>query len=147
MKRQAKAEPGLEFNKLMQAAIDWLEEEEPSLTHTPRGPVRGNVQAAAVGDPSPMLAIQVLQESVKQLAARQEELFRALQESERGSPAPDPRAGRYSGPTGGQIRAPLRDENGQLICYPSRQPGHTSRNCPRGKGEQRQANAITSDAP
>jgi len=90
----------------------------------------------------------VLQESVKQLAAQQEELFRALQRTGRhSSPSSDSHTECYGSFANGQRRPPLQDESGQLICYSCRQPGHTSRNCPRIKGKPHQANAITTDTP
>ncbi|XP_076730651.1 retrovirus-related Pol polyprotein from transposon 412 [Maylandia zebra] len=122
MKRRVKEEKGLTFIGLLHAAVDWSEEEEAqsSLASQSRLRTRGAVNAAVPAEdkPSP-LTLEMLHEEVRKLAARQEELYLALQSRERGS----------SQQSAQRRRTPLRDSEGRYICYSCGEPGHTSRHC------------------
>ena len=134
MKRQAKEQPTQIFNLLMQAAIDWSEEEETSQATRDKSHTRGAVSSVVTEETPPALSLQVLHESIQKLAARQEELYRVVQGPEMRNTA-----------KGRQQRLPQRDETGQLICYNCGEPGHISRECRKGQGRRRQANAFVSD--
>lgn len=135
MKRQIKAKESKKFSELMQAAIDWSEEEEVLSAGPAKNPNRGTVSAASAESNSCAgLSLQSLHESIQKLAARQDELFTALQ-----------RAGQRNNPQGEVRKPPLRDQEGRLICYTCGQPGHTSRNCPQRRGVLPQANAPVTE--
>ena len=134
MKRQAKEQPTLIFNLLMQAAIDWSEEEETSQATRDKSHTRGAVSSVVTEETPPALSLQALHESIQKLAVRQEELYRVVQGPEMRNTA-----------RGRQQRFPQRDETGQLICYNCGEPGHISRECRKGQGRRRQANAFVSD--
>lgn len=128
MKRRVKAEPGLSFVQLMQAAITWSEEEE---TQTPSNPksstrARGAVHAAAAQDASSALTLEKLHEAIQKIAARQEELYQVVHGKERKAP-------QQSRPK----TQPLKDSDGRYICYSCGEPGHTSRYCPQGSKMRR----------
>lgn len=120
MKRQAKEKPKETFNQLMQAAIDWSEEEETSQVPRDKSHARA-VSGVATDATVPALSLQTLHDSIQQIAARQEELYKAVHGAEYR---------KYS-----KMRnPPLRDEAGQYICYTCNEPGHTSRHCPLNRG-------------
>lgn len=131
MKRQTREKPTLTFSLLMQAAIDWSEEEETSQALRDKSHARGAVTTVTTEETPSALSLQALHESIQKLAARQEELYRAVQVAEKRKGRPQ--------------RPPQRDEAGQLICYSCGEPGHISRKCIKGQGKQRQATAFTSD--
>lgn len=132
MKRQANADPEQTFSSLTQAAIDWSEEEETLSNASGRSQTRGNVHATQAADSTQTLSLQSLHDSIQRLAARQEQLFKTIQER------PDLQQSRPRKP-------PLRDEEGRLVCYTCGEAGHTSRFCRRSQGERRQTNFIASD--
>lgn len=129
MKRQAREKPTLTFSLLMQAAIDWSEEEETSQALRDKSHARGAVTSVATEETPSTLSLQALHESIQKLAARQEELYRVVQGAEKGRPP----------------RPPQRDETGQLICYNCGEPGHISRECIKSQGKRGQAIAFASD--
>lgn len=126
IKRQEKAQPMLSFFDLMQAAITWSEEEEEGPTAA-RGTVRGAVNAAAAEEASSPLTLTSLYEAIQNLAARQEELYKAVHGREQAVMPTRP------------ARPPLRDDEGRLICYSCNKPGHTSRKCRQSKPAEHRA--------
>lgn len=133
MKRHAKTGPPSTFSALMQAAIDWSEEEEAPLTTPAKIPSRGTV-SATIAERDSVLSLQSLHESIQRLAARQDEFFTALQKADLGIRS--------------QVevkRPPLRDQDGRLICYTCGKPGHTSRNCQQNKGRPHPAQVTVSE--
>ncbi|KAJ8366416.1 hypothetical protein AAFF_G00355700 [Aldrovandia affinis] len=121
MKKEVKEKPTQTFSALMQAAIDWCEEEEISQDPSSKNQARGAVHVAQAVDPPTALSLQSLHDNIQKIAARQEELFRAMQGA--------------SDHQGRPRRPPLKDDEGRLICYTCSEPGHTSRTCPRNQGK------------
>lgn len=93
MRRQLRENPDQKFTQLMQTAIDWSEEEEPPTPANLRNPSRSMVNAASAEDNMPQLTLQTLQESIRQLAARQEHLFQAIVTGEKSQQVHDGAAG------------------------------------------------------
>ncbi|KAJ8346843.1 hypothetical protein SKAU_G00282440 [Synaphobranchus kaupii] len=127
MKRKVKEDKDPSFIQLMQTAITWSEEEEVPAA-TPSGGAsrtRGVVNAATAKDVPPPCTLESLHEALQKLATRQEELFKAVQATEREQPL-ESRA----------RRPPLKDKDGQFICYTCGQPGHTSRGCRQNRGAE-----------
>ncbi|KAJ8361970.1 hypothetical protein AAFF_G00409060 [Aldrovandia affinis] len=79
MKKEVKEKPTQTFSALMQAAIDWCEEEEISQDPSSKNQARGAVHVAQAVDPPTALSLQSLHDNIQKIAARQEELFRAMQ--------------------------------------------------------------------
>ncbi|KAJ8378736.1 hypothetical protein AAFF_G00236560 [Aldrovandia affinis] len=121
MKKEVKEKPTQTFSALMQAAIDWCEEEETTQDPSSKNQVRGAVHVAQAVDPPTALSLQSLHDNIQKIAAHLEELFRAMQGA--------------SDRQGRPRRTPLKDDEGQLICYTCSEPGHTSRTCPRTQGK------------
>ncbi|KAJ8401402.1 hypothetical protein AAFF_G00386330 [Aldrovandia affinis] len=121
MKKEVKEKPTQTFSTLMQAAIDWCEEEETTQDPSSKNQARGAVHVAQAVDPPTALSLQSLHDNIQKIAARQEELFRAMQGA--------------SDHQGRPRRPPLKDDEGRLICYTCSKPGHTSRTCPRNQGK------------
>ncbi|XP_023807866.1 uncharacterized protein LOC111946903 [Oryzias latipes] len=134
LKRKVHEMRSLTFVELLQAAIDWSEEEEmpsdPATLGRPK--IRGGVNAAVAMEEKPSsLTMEMLHEEIKRISARQEELYHALQRKgeEAGQRAAAPR------------RVALRDSEGRYICYNCGEPGHVSKHCLRKVGKE------TSQAP
>ncbi len=104
----------------MQDAITWSEEEEAQSEGSLKTPVRARaaVHTTATGDSSSSLMLEKLQEAIEKIAARQEELYRIVHSQGRVKPQP-----------AGTRRQPLKNCDGQYICYTCGEPGHTSRYC------------------
>ncbi len=121
MKRRIKEEQSLTFAQLMQDAITWSEEEEAQSEGSLKTPVRARAAVhttVATGDSSSSLTLEKLQEAIEKIAARQEELYRIVHGQGRVKPQP-----------AGTRRQPLKNSDGQYICYTCGEPGHTSRYC------------------
>ncbi|XP_076843062.1 uncharacterized protein LOC143487779 [Brachyhypopomus gauderio] len=125
MKRRVKDEEDLTFAQLMQAAITWSEEEEVPASSGTRSSSRsrGVVNAAAAtAGASPTLTLEMLHEAIEKIAARQEELYEVVHSQEKAKlQQKRPR------------KLPLKDSEGRYVCYTCREPGHTSRYCPRSE--------------
>lgn len=129
MKKRVKEERGLSFIDLMQAAITWSEEEEvqnSSCTTTgPRPRVAMHAATAADSAASP-LTMETLSEAIKKIAARQDELYEAFHSANRSYSAGRP-----------PKRTPLKNNDGQYICYACGESGHTKKWCPQRGTEAR----------
>lgn len=139
MKRRVKEEKGLTFIGLLQAAIDWSEEDEAQLplASQSRPKARGAVNAAApVEDRQCPLTMEMLHEEIRKLAAHQQELYLALKSREGGN----------SQPSTQRRRTPLKDSEGRYICYSCGEPGHTSRRCTK-KADEGALAPIPTDRP
>ena len=102
MWRHIREQERLIFSELMRMTIDWSEEEEISPITGVWGSSRGAVNVAGAEDIVPMSALTGLQESIRHLALRQEELFQAMQQmGHRGGNPSGPGSERCSGPPGG----------------------------------------------
>lgn len=121
MKRRVKEEKHLTFAQLMQDAITWSEEEEAQPEGNLKTPVRARVAVhttVATGDSPSSLTLEKLHEAIEKIAARQEELYRIVHSQ-----------GKVDSQPSVMRRQPLKNSEGQYICYTCGKPGHTSRQC------------------
>lgn len=135
IKRRIKEERGLTFAKLMQDAITWSEEEEACPEGTLKPPVRVKAvvhTTAATGDNANPLTLQKLHDAIEKIAACQEELYQIVHSQ-----------GRTDSHFGGTRRQPLKNSEGEYICYTCGEPGHTSRRCGQNKEPRNRGAALS----
>ena len=128
IKKRLKENGDFTFAELMQDAISWSEEEEVQTSDAVQSSSRakGAVNATrAIDEPSSQLTMEVLHEAIQKIAMRQDELFQMM--DHRGTTMKQGRDVKARSP-------PLKNEEGQFICYTCNEPGHTSRYCPLNRG-------------
>ncbi len=76
----------------------------------------------ATGGSSSPLTLEKLHEAIEKIAARQEELYKIVHSQGRADSHP-----------GAMRRQPLKNSEGEYICYTCGEPGHTSRRCGQNK--------------
>ncbi len=138
MKRRIKEERSLTFAQLMQDAITWSEEEEAQPEGILKPPVRARAAVhttVATGDSSSPLTLEKLHEAIEKIAARQEELYKIVHSQGRAESNP-----------GAMRRQPLKNSEGEYICYTCGEPGHTSRRCGRNKELKNRGSAPSKSA-
>lgn len=128
IKRRLKQNESLTFAELMQDAISWSEEEEVQASDVAKSSSRakGAVNATRVTDEATsQFTTEALHEAIQKIALRQDELFQMM--GRRGS-------SRIQGQDGKARSPPLKNQEGQFICYTCNEPGNMSRCCPLNRG-------------
>lgn len=126
LKRQIRSDPTVTFDDLREAADHW---EVDSGDKSKSTVSLHEQEAASEQDSGQQTLAQVVQQQQK-LMAEMVQTLKGLQESM------TKQAGKGKSKQEGTKKTPLRDSEGQLICYNCGEAGHIGRDCPKGKRVQ-----------